>query len=92
MITRAQARHIAERFLAERGPIAGWEGVDHVLSPEEFRNGLSPISRPTFDEGRLGDCWSLQVGGTAGAVIWISRQTGKVEMAAAVSGSSSHSG
>jgi hypothetical protein len=87
MITREQAREIAERFLAERGPVAGWDGVDRVLSPEEAGAELSPELRAAAVVGpRWRRCWAVYFRGEAGGIIYVSRDTGEVEFAGAAQG------
>ena len=82
MITREQARAVAENFLRSRRPPPGWEGVESILSPEEVRV-----------PERFRDCWTVRVRGAANGMICVSRPTGEVEFAGAVKGEPrAHSG
>ncbi len=87
MITREQARDIAERFVAERGPLAGWEGVDRVLAPDEAGAQLPQDLRAAAVVGpRWRRCWAVHFRGEAGGVIYVSRDTGEIVFAGAVRG------
>ena len=84
MITRDEARRLAEDFLRARGSLPGWEGVERVLSPEELANAWRP---PGLDlPARFRDCWAVFFRGTAGGAVYLSATTGKIQFAGAVQG------
>ena len=94
MITREQAHELAQRFLAERGPLAGWDRVERVMSPEEVESQLHPRLRGVVpNDARRRDCWTVYIAGTAGGVIQVSRSGGTIEFAGVVRGEPrAHSG
>ena len=91
MITRDEARRLAEDFLRARGPLPGWEGIEYLLSPQEVASRWRP---PGLElPARFRDCWAVFFRGAAGAGIYISDKTGEIEFAGAVKGEPrAHSG
>ena len=87
MITREEAREIAEHFLRARGPQPGWEGVDAVRSFEEVETSLPPALRATIPaKTHLRHCWVVSTRGGAGGIIYISREDGEIKFAGAIRG------
>jgi hypothetical protein len=86
MITRDKAREIAERFLIERGPMQGWDGIERVLSPEEAESLPPSDFKNAEEDPRWRSCWIVWVRGEAGGVIGVSAETGHVEFAGSAQG------
>jgi hypothetical protein len=86
MITRDQAREIAEGFLVQRGPMQGWQGLESVLSPEDVKSSTLTLSGAAEEDSRWRSCWMVLVRGEARGVIYISAQTGDVEFVGSVKG------
>ena len=85
-ITREQAHAVAERFLRERGPMPGWDGVERVLSPEETVGALHPALRQRLPTDALARrCWAAHVRGSAKGIIYVS-SVGEIEFAGVVQG------
>jgi hypothetical protein len=85
LVTRDQARDIAERFLRERSPGPGWDGVGEILSPEEIEAATHPDVRALLPaKGRWQRCWTVRIRGAARGQVFIARETGQIEFAGAV--------
>ena len=86
MITREQAREIAERFIRERAPLPGWDGVDRVLSPDEVAPEPPLLGEIKSQDAHWRHCWAVQVRGEAGGVVYVAREDGTIRFAGAVRG------
>ena len=86
MITREQARAIAERFLHERGPMPGWGAIARVLSPDEVEASARAVTAVSSGDSRWRNCWLVSVQGEARGVISISADDGTIAFAGSVMG------
>ena len=87
MITREQAREIAERFVRQHALGAGWDGVAEVLSPEEVEAAMHPGLRALSpNDAHWRRCWTVRIRGSAGGQVLIALTTGEVDFAGAVKG------
>jgi len=86
MISREQAREIAERFLREHQPMPGWDSVGDILSPDEVQAWIRDHPGPVTTDRRMHGSWVVLVLGAAGAMNRMSDSDGKIEVAGSVKG------
>ena len=86
MISREQAREIAERFLRDHHPTPGLDSIGDILSPDEVKAWIRDHPGRVTTDKRWYGCWVVLILGAAGAMIRISDSDGAIEFAGSVKG------
>ena len=86
MISREQAREIAERFLREHHPMPGWDSVGDILSPDEVQAWIRDHPGPVTTDRRVHGSGVVLVLGAAGGMIRNSDSDEAIEFAGSVKG------